>query len=308
MFKEIVRFLLSKSREEAYKPMPHTFFRVPEIAKQLHEQGYYIADFINEKECKQLLEVYQRHEKKEVYEVQFDQQNPEKNGAYMGVISKNVHDSINQILKPTFDKWFVDYYSAVNAFAVKTSGNAGKVPIHQDVSDLDELRYSTISIWLPLQDMSSENGTLQVVPRSHFIFLPYRASTINPYTKNIESEIMPYFTPLYLKAGQALLFDSRLFHFSPPNLSGKNRVITLCRICPTGAPIINYYSDPQATDGCIEMWQCPDDYLIYTENHDGNQRPINGQLIKRIKANLAPLSADDFEQKRKMLGIELPTQ
>jgi len=299
------RFFLRASPAE-YKPVPHTFFRQPEIAKIIHETGYYIADFIEEEERQQLLEVYQKHHEKEVYEVQFDNQNQESSGAYMGVISKNVHNAINEILQPAFDKWFVNYRSAVNAFAVKTSGKSGTVPIHQDVADIDELHYSTISIWLPLQDMDTTNGTLQIVPRSHFIFTPFRSSTISPYTKNIEQEIMPYFKPLYLKAGQALLFDSRLFHYSPPNLSGKNRVITLCRICPLDAPIISYYNPPNATDGFIEIWQCPDDHLIYTENHNGSHQPKHGKFIGRRKVNLSPLTLAEFEQKRKALGIELP--
>ena len=306
MFKKLFNIISSTANHKVFKPVPHTFFRVAEVAKQLHEEGFFIADFIDKNQCEQLLAVYKKHQRKEVYEVQFDAPTTESNGAYMGVISKTVHESINEILKPTFERWFVNYRSAVNAFAVKTPGESGTVPIHQDVADLDELYYSTVSIWLPLQDMDTTNGTLYIVPRSHFIFSPYRSSTIAPHTKNIELQIMPFFKPVRLKAGQALLFDSRLFHYSPPNLSGKNRVIALCRICPLGAPIISYFNDPEASDGFIEMWQCPDDHLVHTENHDGNQRPKHGKFIKRIKADLAPLSVVEFEKKRVALGIELP--
>jgi len=307
MFRKLIDFFSFSDWPLEYQPVRHTFFRDSKLAEILNHTGYYIADFIGEKERLLLLDVYKKHQQKDEYEVQYEERDTGSAGAYMGVISQTVHQSINEILGPAFDKWFINYKSAVNAFAVKTPGNSGQVPVHQDVSDLDEEKYSTISIWLPLQTMSEENGTLQIIPRSHHIFVPYRASTLEPLTKNIEPLLTPYFVPLYLKAGQALFFDSRLFHQSPPNLSKENRVVALCRICPQDAPIVTYYKDPLVSDSKVEMWQCPDDYLIYSENHEEKRPPKNGKFLGYKNANISPITPEEFERRRRKLGI-LPFQ
>jgi len=50
--------------------------------------------------------------------------------------------------------------------------------VHQDMTLVDESKFSGINIWVPLVDLTEKNGVLQVLPGSHRIFPRYRGSTI----------------------------------------------------------------------------------------------------------------------------------
>jgi len=298
MFHQLGKYLFGQ-RKEVYQPIKHTFFRNPEIADQLHEEGYYVADFLKERERALLNEVYEKHHRLE----------DQKGGVFFGIFSKDVayrkqvHNSINQILQETFNQWFKDYKSAVNTFVIKVPGKASQVPIHQDGAAIDESVYSSINIWIPLQEINETNGALHVIPRSHYIFLPYRCATVEPIQKNIDNDLYRYFKPIYLKPGQVLFFDSRMFHYSPPNLSEQNRVIVVCRICPVEAKIVAYYKEPGNPLSNVEMWRCPDDYLIYSDGYNDNLRPEGCELITCKKTGTVSLTAEEFEKRRSELGI-----
>jgi len=297
MFNHIVKLFTSTNKE--YALVRHTFFRDDAITEKLHKEGYCVVDFIDETQLNKLKKLYKEHHDLK----------DEKGGAFFGMFSKDisyrkiVNETVNEILGNTFNKWFVNYKTAVNTFVIKVPGQLSYVPIHQDGAAIDELKYSSINIWIPLQTIDEQNGAMQVIPRSHHIFLPYRCASVEPIQKNIEQELYPYFYPIYLKAGQALFFDSRMFHYSNPNLSATDRIAVVCRICPSEAPIVAYYKDNNNENGMVEMWECPSDYLITSDGYNDNIRPDGCRLVKRFKDQIPPLTLERFIEKRNALGI-----
>jgi ectoine hydroxylase-related dioxygenase (phytanoyl-CoA dioxygenase family) len=297
MFQRLFR--LFKPTQMGYTPVRHSFFRDEAIADRLHKEGYCVVDFIDEQQQELLKEVYAENHRLEAKD----------GGAFFGIFSKDtvyrhrVNEAINKILHETFEQWFVRYKSAVNTFVIKVPGQSSFIPIHQDGAAIDELKHSSINIWIPLQDITLLNGALQVIPRSHHIFLPYRCASVAPLQMNIEQELYPYFQPIYLKLGQALFFDSRMFHYSAPNLSPDDRVAVVCRICPQEAPIVAYYKDNSGEKGKVEMWECPSDYLITSDGYNDNVRPEGCKLVKSFRDDCPPLTAVTFELKRNALGI-----
>ncbi len=293
MLDQIIKFFNRKKAAVTYKIAPQTIFQDSSLAAKLYEEGFAVVDFLNTSDIASLSEVFVRH--------YTDRTSPD--GAFVGVISQAVHDDMDKVLKPKMNEWFLDYMN-INAFVAKVPGRGSHVPLHQDVAAIDENKYSSVNVWMALQDVTAENGPLYLVPRSHHIFFPYRCSNIDAYTKNIESTIGSYFMPVYLKAGQALIFDSRLFHFSPPNLTNNIRVIANCRIFPQKAKMLAYYRDRDFTDPRIEVWQCQDDYLIYKNSYDETRRPPNAKLEGYIDVDTAPISTEEFERRRQELRIE----
>ncbi len=291
-----IKTYLNKYLGATPQVIPYTFFKDERIAAGVYEDGYYISDFASADQCRQIVEIYER----------LHVHRGEDSGAFFGEISKSIHEALMPILSESLDRYFADYRSMVNAFVIKTPGQSGRVPIHQDSASVDETLFSNINVWLTLQDTTEDNGALYVVPRSHHIFTPYRAATITPYISSIENSLQAYFTPLYLKAGQALIFDSRMFHYSPPNLSGKKRIISICKICSDKADVIAYYRDPNVPGAPIEMWHCPPDHLHYGENHNDTIRPQKSSLVRYIHNDVTPMSHKEFEKRRIAAGI-LPT-
>lgn len=289
-----IKSILGLQQTKTLNPQPQTVLQNNKISKLIDDQGYYVGDFLDIEKCKELMSVFDHF---------YNDKNPE-NGAFMGVISEKVHLCINNIVIEKLNEWFCDF-NTINAFVVKIPGNKSFVPLHQDVAAVDELKFSAINVWIPLQDITKDNGVMYIVPHSHRIFSPYRGANIDALTKNIEKELQPYFIPLYIKRGQALIFDSRMFHFSPPNLSQSNRVVTVCRIFPKAAKMISFFKDCNHKDNVIEMWQCEDDYLLKKNGYDDSVRPPHAKLIGYKKADTTPLSVEEFEKRRKALGIEV---
>lgn len=296
MLKKALSCFRNSFNDRAYKIVKPSFFKSEKIADIIYRNGYYITDFLSKREIEKLKKSYSA----------FHLNRKGGEGAFFGEISKEIHNANAEILSHIYDEWFVNYKSIVNAFVVKTPGAASVVPIHQDSASVDEEKYSSINLWIPLEDISAHNGVMYVIPKSHHIFLPYRCATIDPISKNIEHVLLPYFIPLFLKAGQALIFDSRLFHYSSPNLTNETRVVAISKICSQEAKVIAYFRDNNANHNKVEVWQCPDDYLIYSESHNDTIRPRFSKQLGYKNPNVRPLTESEFEKRRKTLKIELP--
>lgn len=295
MFKKLIDLFFQSFGPLKYRPVKHTVFRNSTIANHLHKKGYEVVNFIDKNEIELLLDLYKNSTK------------PDNNGkgVFFPILNQEVQKAIGDILSSSFDRWLQNFKS-INAFAVKTSGETSKLDLHQDLAVIDEEKHSAVAIWIPLQDIDSYNGAIHLIPKSHYVFSPYRCGTIAPIFKNIENELAPYFIPIYLKKGQALLFDSRLFHYSAPNVSGKDRIVVVCRIYPASSDFITYYTIGKGGISAIEMWKRSENYLINkNENVGESNRPENCELLGYRYANTNPLTKKEFERIRKIIGIEL---
>ncbi|MCX6199880.1 MAG: phytanoyl-CoA dioxygenase family protein, partial [Bacteroidetes bacterium] len=157
---------------------------------------------------------------------------------------KTVHESIGEIMKPVYDSLFSDYKVVLNSFIVKVSGPESEFCLHQDSTSIDETKYSSLSVWIPLQDTNMSNGCMCVVPYSHRMFSPYRGISFEQPFESIEGTVRKYLYPIELKKGDIFLFDNRIVHNSVINTSGENRVVVMSGIYPKEAPEINKRPSP----------------------------------------------------------------
>jgi hypothetical protein len=170
---------------------------------------------------------------------------------------------------------------------------------------LDEKQFSPLSIWIPLQEINEKNGALCVVPKSHFMFSPYRSISFQTPYQNITQEIIPFLRPVYLKLGQVIVFDPRILHHSLPNLSEEHRIAVVCGIFPAEAKIITCFKDhhPKAK---IELLLQPDDFLITNKNFYNycTSRPETGEFIDYADHEMIPINSNEFLSKCESLGIQ----
>mgnify|MGYP006270286263 CR=1 FL=1 len=105
---------------------------------------------------------------------------------------------------------------------------------HQDIStqvqQSDETRL--ITVWIPTQDVSEQDGCLIVAPGQHKNqqLLPI------PIPPEELSALEKHFLPLPCKRGDAILLDRRLPHSALPNLAGRVRWSFDVRLYPAGQP------------------------------------------------------------------------
>jgi len=102
-----------------------------------------------------------------------------------------------------------------------------ETPWHQDEAYWNPaLEYNSISVWMPLQDATVENGCMQFVPSSHQqTVLPHHSIGHDPRVHGLEvdefdrSEVVPCPIP----AGGVTIHHCRTLHYAGPNQTDEPR-------------------------------------------------------------------------------------
>lgn len=185
---------------------------------------------------------------------------------------RSVDDAIRACVTPRLRSLLEGHRVAFCTFAVKSaSGADSEVPMHQDWSFVDERRFIALGLWCPLVDVYLENGCMQVVKGSHASPHPPRAAcTPFAYPEMVNNLRANYLTPVPMKAGQALLFDNRLFHCSPANQSGAERVAATAVIVPEECKLRYYHQLNREQSGQIEVFEVEDSFYL---THTAPNRP-----------------------------------
>lgn len=110
----------------------------------------------------------------------------------------------------------------------KTAAITDPIPFHQDISYSPNDPYH-FSVWLSLNDVDINSAPIQVVRNSHRneiepavdFWHPYFDDAYNNNNNNIKS--------ITVNAGDAIIFDSKLFHGSDKNCSNKDRFAYVTR-------------------------------------------------------------------------------
>jgi len=276
----------------AWKIVEHTVVKDNDLRKSLLDLGYCIPGNIGETKIRLL---------KNTFENFHDFKNTD-GGMFYSLYSndldyrKMVNQELGSILRTEYDQLFVNYKTVINSFIVKLAGPYSDFTLHQDSTGLDEFLYSPLSVWIPLQDTTLENGTLCIIPKTHGFFNPYRGISFSSPFKNYEEVLKKYLVPINLKAGDILLFDNRLVHYSHLNKSPKPRIVIMSGIFPKEADLISVYKDESEKNSPLEVYKQTEDFLITNTAFYENctARPYRGELSKLIQEPMDEISVYDF--------------
>jgi hypothetical protein len=175
--------------------------------------------------------------------------------------------NLNALIKPLMDGCITPlmqkYKSVLSYFLVKHPGMAGEVFLHQDWSVLDESIHRGVTVWCPLVDTDHRNGAFQLVKGSHRFPPNIRGSHIKPTYDSLAQFVVDHFlTEIHLKAGEAIFFDHRLLHYSPPNFSGQSRIAVGHALIPSEAKMIHYYQEEAEPGSPVRIYEAGDDFLL----------------------------------------------
>lgn len=201
-------------------PKMQKVFRDASHQMQFEKDGFLILPFYNPDEIAFLNALYE------------DIQPQEYEGFFPSTFSadKNYRTQadigIKNACSRSIEKYLQDIKVICGSFIVKKSTPESAMCVHQDMTLVDESKYTGINIWVPLIDLNDENGTLEVLPGSHRIYPTYRGSSIPGIYEECNDEIKAYMVKIYPKAGEAVFFDQSIIHYSQANRSGNNRIVT----------------------------------------------------------------------------------
>ncbi len=269
-----------------------SIFRDPAHTEMFNRDGFVIVPFLSEEQIAELLGVYRSFYPEGV------------EGFFTTTFANNVEHregvnrTIREVCLARIDELFKDYKTLFSSFIVKAPGEKSELIMHQDMTLVDEQLYSGINIWCPLIDLTETNGAIEVLPRSHRLFQTYRGSSIPDIYDNVVPEVKEIMQPLYLKAGEAVIFDQSIIHYSPPNLSEEERPVINTFVAHKEAKIKICYWDKEKYTDQIEIFEEEDDFLEQFEQfgHDIFSRPKIGKSLGLFPYDFPKITVDLLEK------------
>jgi len=261
-------------------PSEHTttLFRDSRTQAEFERDGFVILDLLSEIEVGELLRFAQRLDEKGVprrgFRVSMDLADPD--------LVRAASAEIQRVAGAALSKHVHDHQSFVASFVVKDAHEASLVPPHQDWAFVDEAKFTSATVWTALVDMNLSNGALGVIPGSHRV-LDYLRASPSPQCPSLIAPhlfaLYPYLQVKTLRAGQAIAWDHRLVHGSPPNRSGQPRIAAGIGIARREAPLLHHYLTPGGAAPQVETYSVDGEFFHRYGNaalgrlYDQGERP-----------------------------------
>ena len=273
-------------------PKIKPFFRNSSYQERFERDGFISLPFYNEEEIKALISLYEDIQPKE-YEGFFPSTFSNDKNYRTGADIR-----IREIGQRSADLYFQDIKVVCGCFIVKDSKPESAMCVHQDMTLVDESKYTGVNIWVPLIDLDDRNGTLEVLPGSHRLFPTYRGATIPGIYEEADEEIKKYLVKLYPKAGEAIIFDQSIIHYSEANRSGKKRIVTNTYFTQSDATFRICYWKKDFGEK-VELFEQNETFMTDFEQFGQSiaDRPKIGRSLGLVEYNFPKLDAAFLQKK-----------
>jgi ectoine hydroxylase-related dioxygenase (phytanoyl-CoA dioxygenase family) len=193
---------------------------------------------------------------------------------------KNIYTS--SVIKDTVQKFienkFKDYSLYGGAFLVKSTLKSTELHLHQDWSFIDEQADSAGFIWMPLQEVDKNNGTIYLLEKSHAFFNRYRSGAYN--SELISRYMIPeeFIKPVILNRGDILIYSPKLFHGSYKNKSKSDRVVATALVTTKSSPFQYIH---KKDDFNAEVYDLTADIYLNEINYLSKGKVPPGSILKK---------------------------
>lgn len=266
-------------------------FAHPEQHRAFERDGYVILDFFQPEEIERMKALFEdvRPQGRSGFYTTTYENDPE----YRTKVDLGLREIFHRPVSGNFQ----DFKYFFSSFIVKAPDPKSALILHQDMTLVDEARYPGLNIWAPLVDLTMENGPIFVLPGSHRLKPTYRGSSLPDVYDGIEKEVISLMTPLLLRAGQAVAFDQSVFHYSPSNLSDRERIVVNTFISHKDAQIRICWHDKENAPDKVELFAQEDDFLRKYTNFgtDIFSRPSIGESLGYVDYNFPKLTVAELE-------------
>ena len=268
-------------------------FKNDSLQEEFEKNGYVIVPFYNQEDIDELINLYaELHPVDETgfFPSTFSQDKQYRNTA---------DQEIRRIGLKRIQELCEDFKVVCGSFIVKFPGPKSIMNVHQDMTLVDESKYTGINIWCPLIDLNESNGSLWILPGSHRLFPTYRGSTIPDIYEKVKDEIIACMSPLFLKAGQAVIFDQSVIHYSPPNESNEKRIVTNTYFTHKEAAFRIAYFNREVSQDQVEVFEQDDSFMTDFEQFGENifDRPKIGKSLGLKDYNFPAITVDQLKEK-----------
>lgn len=195
---------------------------------------------------------------------------------------------------PKMKSWLSGVTGMEGTLYYKQAGSAA-TGYHQDWSSVDESKFYSWSIWLPLADVGADGGTFKVIKGSHRLFPCHRSATLDWPLKPYSELFDEYHQVVPIKKGQAIIFNHALIHGTTSNATNQKRTAAIMGLRSEQAQPIHYYQ-PEGTKSEVEVFALNDFFMC---KYDYRSRPGEelGTFLKKISYLPEKLEAETVERR-----------
>ena len=271
----------------------HTnLFEDPTILECLKRNGYCVVPFLQPTEVKALHDDFLHILKMS--------EGQRTDFFWVSAFSPNM--DLRQFSKNSLETRFKDFLPRIfneqaefmgGTFLVKPPTKEGKNDPHQDSAHVDEAKDYSVYCWVPLIDINDTNGPMYAIKGSHLWGNRYRSTVVPWLYKNILDELLNYGTPAYMKAGEMLIFDSALVHFTPPNTTNEPRPAINYFVKPKSSPLLYYFTDKETPEGTVEEFALSKEFY---DTYDWFSRPPDALKIRNLPNTAVTLDKNSLRK------------
>jgi len=266
--------------------------------KELMQKGYTIAQLLSDEEIAYLLKELENLHPDD----NFSPNNASLNFTYHCTFldsnieyKKKADDLIRGVFSSHIQRLLVDYEIRTCNLFVKPPG-VGEIEAHQHWPPIQDLNDTTLTIWCPLVDTNVTNGTLHVVEGSHKIVpeIPYPA--YRAFFKDFEEALFKkYLKPISLKAGECIIFDDNLIHWSPVNQSSSPRYAIQVLCLPKNTKPVFFYLNQSKPESKFEIFEADSEFFITHSIPDLINGNIHSKSLRCFVENKnRPITEEEF--------------
>ena len=199
------------------------------------------------------------------------------------------------IFNPIVANLFHNYHVWNANLYVKPPGT-GKFEIHQNWTHVAKESDTSFTIWCPLVDTSVENGTISLVEGSHKILPNIATMDVPYYFKNFEDQLVNHFLkPIPCNAGDAVIFEDGVIHFSDVNKSSKSRYALQILVGPKEVNPVYYYFNPEEPQKGFELFEINDEFFMKNNYLRYKDRPVNQNSLGYVTNRNKLIDVEGFK-------------
>ena len=258
------------------------------------KEGYFVQQFLNTEEIRDLLD----------FAAALPQYNAHRNFfATMNIndfdYRRKVDQKIKSVVEAKVREVLPGYRVLFANYLFKNPGENSQVTVHQDWTYVDEKKHDSVNFWIPLVDANLDNGCLFVFPGSHKLhtnirYTPYETEPFFPLIKR--SSI-----PVKMKAGEAIIYSSRLYHFSENNYSSSPRPAIAFLAIPREAKPMHYFLSSENGTKKADAYEVDEDFFMTFQigekpRYDVKEHNIPVEIPKDIEARIKKLHEKNLQQ------------
>ena len=278
--------------------MRRNVFLDPERQAELEERGYTIVRLLEPGEAEEVRREAERLRPADGFR-------PGGTGAFPNEYHCTFLDE-SQAYRRSVDeltrRWFGDrglallddYRMLTSNLYVKPPGT-GRLEIHQNWPVTDDIRDTSLTMWVPFHDMEVENGTLRLVPGSHKLVPDLFTLAAPKYFASFYDELIEgWLEPISVKAGECVLFDDSILHWSDVNSSDEARWGAQVILMPADKTPVLYHYDLDHDPPRFELYEIGPEYYTDHTLVDMMSRPDDLPLLGVVDRQTTPLDGVTF--------------